>query len=113
MHKQLSTTPEQLRQELAGAREHRQAACKKRFVRSRLDRHRADIELLVEAGASWRDITVWLHRYRHCDVHSTTVGRRLQQWQSEQDSVEDNPSHATPSNANNTPAVSSPPVGHQ
>lgn len=80
---QLNSPSDKLRQELAAVRAHRAASAKKRFTRSRLDRHRAEIEQLVDAGASWRDISEWLRQYRHCKVHSTTVGRRLQQWQQE------------------------------
>lgn len=98
---QLNSPSEKLRQELAAVRASREAAAKKRFTRSRLDRHRAEIEQLVDAGASWRDIAEWLRQYRHCKVHSTTVGRRLQQWQAE-------PSRATEA----APLVNSPSLDH-
>lgn len=112
MHKTLSVPPEQLRDELRAVQEQREEArSKKRFTRSRLDRHRADIELLANDGASWRDIAEWLKSYRQFEVHSTTVGRRLQAWRSEHQT---NPQPPPPDNtpeANDTPTSTSPPVG--
>ncbi|MEM7504970.1 MAG: hypothetical protein AAF417_23305 [Pseudomonadota bacterium] len=53
---------------------------KRRFTRSRLDRHRAELEALAAAGASWQDLAQWLRTYRRIKVHPTTVGRRLAVW---------------------------------
>ena len=58
---------------------------RERYKHSRLDRFRAEIELIHNAGGSWRDIAMWLRKYRNTKVHSTTVGRALANWQGKED----------------------------
>lgn len=70
----------ELEQQLASIRQERLEAHRKRYRRSRLDRFRAEIELLSEAGASHRDIQLWLRRFKHTKVDARTVGRALQRW---------------------------------
>jgi len=69
-------------------RETNYMARRTRYRRSRLDRYRAEIELLDDAGASWRDITLWLRLHRRTKVHPTTVGRSLIRWKDETDNGE-------------------------
>ena len=71
---------DELTQQLEAVRSQRATARRQRFTRSRLDRHRAQIETLAEQGASWRDIAAWLRQYKRIKVHPTTVGRRLAHW---------------------------------
>ena len=71
---------DELTQQLEAVRSQRAIARRQRFTRSRLDRHRAQIEALAEQGASWRDIAAWLRQYKRIKVHPTTVGRRLAHW---------------------------------
>ncbi len=73
------TDPE-LHTQLQTVQATRAMARQRRFTRSRLDRHRAELEALADAGASWRDLALWLRTYKRIKVHSTTVGRRLAQW---------------------------------
>lgn len=54
---------------------------RRRYKRSRLDRFRAEIEVIHSAGGSWRDITIWLRLHRKIKVHPTTVGRAIARWQ--------------------------------
>lgn len=70
-------------QQLESVRAQRATARRQRFARSRLDRHRAEIEALAEQGASWRDIAAWLRQYKRVKVHPTTVGRRLARWRAQ------------------------------
>jgi hypothetical protein len=58
---------------------------RKRYKRSRLDRFRAEIEIIHKAGGSWRDIAIWLRQYRNMKVHPTTVGRALASWQGKEE----------------------------
>ena len=66
--------------QLESVREMRQIGRRKPYKRSRLERHRAEIACLVEEGASWRDIALWLRRYKRIKVHPTTVGRAITKW---------------------------------
>jgi len=72
--------PRQLREQLAVIRADRALGRRRRFARSKLDRYRAEIEALAAQGASWRDITAWLRRFKRTKVSASTVGRRLQLW---------------------------------
>ncbi len=74
------STAATLTEQLAAIQSQRTAARRRRYSRSRLDRHRADIEALAEQGASWADIALWLRQYKRIKVHPTTVGRRLARW---------------------------------
>lgn len=67
-------------QQLQQIQAERQVAYKKRYRRSRLDRYRAEILTLEEAGASHRDICMWLIRYKRVKVHFATVSRALKRW---------------------------------
>jgi len=55
-----------------------------RYRRSRLDKYRSDIEVLNIAGASWRDIAIWLKQEHRLTVHPTTVGRAMARWKEHQ-----------------------------
>ena len=74
--------PSILREQLQAVRADRAVARKRRYSRSRLDRYRAEIEVLANEGASWREITAWLRKHKRVKVSPTTVGRRLHYWRS-------------------------------
>ena len=69
-----------LLQQLQQLQAERQVTYKKRYRRSRLDRYRAEILTLEEAGASHRDICTWLSRYKRVKVHFATISRALKRW---------------------------------
>ena len=71
---------DELRQQLESVRAERATSRRQRYVRSRLDKHRAELELLAEEGASLRDMVAWLRRFKRVKVHPTTVSRRLAFW---------------------------------
>ena len=71
---------EELKIQLAAVRNVRRTARRERRARSRLDRHRAEIEALAEAGASSYDVALWLRRFKRTKVHPTTVWRVLKRW---------------------------------
>lgn len=71
---------QELLQQLEQVRAQRALAKPKRYRRSRLDRHRAEIQTLQEAGASLAEIQLWLLRYKRIKVHATTIGRALERW---------------------------------
>lgn len=69
-----------LEAELGVVRHFRRTAHRRVFARSRLDRHRADIQALAAAGASSYDIALWLRTFKRIRVHPTTVWRALKRW---------------------------------
>jgi len=71
---------DQLAAELDVVRGLRQVARRRRGPRSRLDRYRAEIESLANAGASSYDIALWLRKFKRTRVHPTTVWRALRRW---------------------------------
>lgn len=73
-------TDEELTTQLAAVRTIRQTARQRHHPRSRLDRYRAELEALAEAGASSYDLALWLRQFRRVKVHPTTVWRALKRW---------------------------------
>lgn len=69
-----------LDQQMAAVKAERQANRKPVFRRSRLDRHRADIEYFASQGISNPDIAAWLAKHKRLRVHTSTIQKRLQQW---------------------------------
>lgn len=69
-----------LKEELAVVHRLRRIARRRVFTRSRLDRHRADIQALAAVGASSYDIALWLRTFKRIRVHPTTVWRALKRW---------------------------------
>lgn len=67
---------DQLTAELAAIRQQRRAARRKRYYRSRLDRHRAEIVALRRAAATLAEIAIWLRR-RRIKVAPSTISRYL------------------------------------
>lgn len=67
---------ETLTTELALIRQQRRMVRRKRYYRSRLDRYRAEIVCLRQAGATLADIALWLRR-RRCRVATSTISRYL------------------------------------
>jgi DNA-binding transcriptional MerR regulator len=62
--------------ELEGIRQQRRMNRRRRYYRSRLDRYRAEIVGLRQAGATLADIALWLRR-RRCRVATSTISRFL------------------------------------
>lgn len=71
---------DELKAQLATVRAIRRIARRQHRARSRLDRHRAEIESLAEAGASSYDIALWLRKFKRMRVHPTTVWRAIKRW---------------------------------
>ena len=69
-----------LQAQLQAVRAARIEARRQRYRRSRLDRFRAEIETLANAGASHRDIQLWLRQFKRTKVDARTVGRALARW---------------------------------
>ena len=59
--------------ELATLRQQTALIRKQRYARSRLDRHRAELLALHNAGASAAELQRWLRTHRISVVHSTVV----------------------------------------
>lgn len=62
--------------ELTAIRQQRRMARRRRYYKSRLDRYRAEIVCLRQAGATLTDIAIWLRR-RRCRVAPSTISRYL------------------------------------
>ena len=73
------TDPELMNQ-LDQVHAERRLARRKRRIRSRLDRYRAELEALASAGASSYDLALWLRQFKRTKVHPTTVWRALTRW---------------------------------
>ena len=73
------TDPELMNQ-LDQVHAERRLARRKRRIRSRLDRYRAELEALASAGASSYDLALWLRQFKRTKVHPTTVWRALARW---------------------------------
>lgn len=58
----------------------RRDARQQRYVRSKLDRFRAELMALSAEGASTRDLAFWLAKYKRLKAHPTTIGKRLSLW---------------------------------
>jgi len=71
---------ETLEEQLNAIQQKRQAARRRRYRRSRLERYRSDLLKLIEHGASHQDLVQWLLDYKHVKVHRTTVARMLAKW---------------------------------
>ncbi len=63
--------------ELEKLRECKRIARQLAYYQSRLDRHRAELVALRKAGASFREITLWLRQFKHVKITHTTVMRYL------------------------------------
>lgn len=63
--------------ELAAVKEFVALTRRRRYRPRRLDLYRAELVALRRAGASLREIVVWLRRMRRCDVHKSTLCRYL------------------------------------
>ena len=59
--------------ELAALRQQTAAIRKPRHLQSRLDRHRAELLALHQAGATVAELQRWLRAHRISVVHSTVV----------------------------------------
>jgi hypothetical protein len=66
--------------ELARIRAARRASRRSRYPQSRLNRYRAQIERLAEAGASLAEIRDWLRRKARLVVARSTILRALRRW---------------------------------
>lgn len=59
-------------------RQHKSICRRKSYQYSRLTKLRAEIVLLRKAGASYREITLWLRREKRIKTTHTTVMRYLE-----------------------------------
>ena len=66
-------------EELAKLRARRQALRRRRYRPSKLDRYRAELAELRQAGASYRELADWLRRVKRRRVHPSTIHRFLTQ----------------------------------
>ena len=73
-------TDTELMNQLDQVHAERRLARRKRRIRSRLDRYRAELEALASAGASSYDLALWLRQFKRTKVHPTTVWRALARW---------------------------------
>lgn len=73
----------ELQAQLADVQRVREVGQKQPFRKSKLDRYRPQILLLHATGASFRDIQVWLRRYRRLRVSPSTIFRVIQRWKDE------------------------------
>ena len=73
-------TDTELMNQLDQVHAERRLARRKRRIRSRLDRYRAELEELASAGASSYDLALWLRQFKRTKVHPTTVWRALARW---------------------------------
>ena len=62
---------------LAALREKEKAKRKRRFRTSKLDPYRADLVALRRAGATYRELVVWLNQAHRVAIHHTNVRRYL------------------------------------
>lgn len=72
-------TPHIARTILDAMRAHRNAARKKRYRSSKLTRYRAELVALHRAGASYRELALWLRRNHRLRADPTTIRRYLLQ----------------------------------
>jgi len=56
---------------------------KQPFRKSKLDRHRPQILFLHASDASYKDIQLWLRRYKRLRVSSSTIFRSIKRWSNE------------------------------
>ena len=69
--------PANLSAKLAGVRERRHLARKRRYRRSKLDRFRAELVALRRMGASYPELSLYVWREHRKRVDPTTVRRYL------------------------------------
>jgi IS30 family transposase len=70
----------QLLKQAAQVRQLRDVSRRKTYRPSKLDAHRASIEVMHQAGHSTRTIAWWLRLHEQQAVHHSTVARALQRW---------------------------------
>lgn len=65
--------------ELAAVRQRRQVARRKQYRQSKLDRYRAELVQLRQAGASAADLVEWLRSKHRLKIHRSSIDRFLSQ----------------------------------
>lgn len=70
--------------ELDRIRSRRAEARRKLFRRSRLDKYRAELVAMKQAGASCADLAEWLRVSHRCRINRSTVARYLQKLHGEE-----------------------------
>lgn len=73
----MSTHNFNAQEELADVREFKKTARRKTYIRSRLNKYRAELIALKKANASYSEIVLWLRQKKHIKVNHTTVLRFL------------------------------------
>lgn len=71
---------DELMQQLESVQAERAVRKRKYYRASRLDRYRAEMLSLRDAGASHEDIRFWLSKYKRVSVHTSTISRALERW---------------------------------
>ena len=75
---------DRLKSQLAAIQAKRHIARRKAYRRSRLERYRAELMMLADAGASSRELALWLREYKRVKIHWTTVNRMVSRWRKEE-----------------------------
>ena len=70
-------TPHDAARILDAMRAHRSAARRRRYRASKLTRYRAELVTLCLAGASYRELALWLRRDHRLRADPTTIRRYL------------------------------------
>jgi hypothetical protein len=58
----------------------RKTNAKRKFRKSRLDKHRADLIELKNIGGSWQDLTDWLLKYKRVKITKSAVRHAFKRW---------------------------------
>jgi len=75
--------------ELEKVRQHRRICRKRQYQSSRLNKYREELIQLMETGASFREMALWLRTQKRLRVSHTTVMRYLRKLsQSKQSAME-------------------------
>jgi IS30 family transposase len=73
----MRTQPFNATEELNHLRQYRQICHKKIYRHSRLDKFRAELVQLQKAGASYRELALWLRQKKRMRISHTTIARYL------------------------------------
>ena len=65
-------------------RARRAEARRKLYRKSRLDKYRAELVAMKQAGASCADLAEWLRLFHRCKINRSTVARYLEKLQGEE-----------------------------
>lgn len=72
----------QLKIQLAEIRRTRHVSRRRQFRQSKLDVHRSEILKLIELGASFEDVRLWLRRHKRMRITREAIFYRVKIWES-------------------------------